>query len=110
MGSGLDGHSRAMVRLLRNPGVQTIIVEHRDRLMRFVIEYVEAAMAAQGRTLLVIDPDEMNDDIAGDLHEAIVSQFSRLYGKSSAKNRAKRALEVAAGPSRSSAERLSEMP
>ena len=89
-----------MVRLLRNPGVQTIIVEHRERLMRFGIEYVEAAMAAQGRTLLVIDPDEINDDIAGDLHEAIVSLCARLYGKGSARNRAKRALEAAAGPSR----------
>ena len=57
-------------------------------------------MAAQGRTLLVIDPDEMNDDIAGDLHEAIVSLCSRFYGKRSAKNRAKRVIEAAAGPSR----------
>ena len=61
---------------------------------------MEAAPAAQNRTLLVIDPDEMNDDIAGDLHEAIFSLCARLYGKGSARNRAKRALEAAAGPSR----------
>ena len=77
IGSGLNGHSRAVLRLLRNPGVHTIIVEHRDRLMRFGIEYVEAAMATQDRTLLVIDPDEMNEDIAGDLHEAIVSSRTK---------------------------------
>ena len=96
IGSGLNGHRRAMLRLLRNPAVHTIIVEHRDRLMRFGIEYVEAALAAQDRTLLVIDPDEMKDDIVRDLHEVIESLCARLYGKRLAKNRAKRAIEAAA--------------
>jgi putative resolvase len=65
--------------------------------MRFGIEYVEAALAAQGRKLLVIDPDEMKNDIVRDLHEVIVSLCARLYGKRSAKNRAKRAIEAATG-------------
>jgi predicted site-specific integrase-resolvase len=39
-----------------------MVIEHRARLMRFGIEYVEAALAAQGRKLLVIDPDEMKDE------------------------------------------------
>ncbi len=97
VGSGLNGHRRAMLRILRNPGVSTVIVEHRDRLMRFGIEYVEAALAAQGRKLMVIEPDEMKDDIVRDLHEVIVSLCARLYGKRSAKNRAKRAVEAATG-------------
>ena len=95
VGSGLNGHRRSMLRILRNPEVSVILVEHRDRLMRFGIEYVEAALAAQGRTLMVIEPDEMKDDIVRDLHEVIVSLCARLYGKRSAKNRAKRAIEVA---------------
>jgi len=97
VGSGLNGHRRAMLRILRNPAVSTIIVEHRDRLMRFGIEYVDAALSAQGRKLLVIDPEERKDDIVRDLHEVIVSLCARLYGKRSAKNRAKRALEAATG-------------
>lgn len=97
VGSGLNGHRRAMLRILRNPAVSTIVVEHRDRLMRFGIEYVDAALSAQGRKLLVIDPEEMKDDIVRDLHEVIVSLCARLYGKRSAKNRAKRAIEAATG-------------
>lgn len=97
IGSGLNGHRRAMLKILRNPSVHTVLVEHRDRLMRFGIEYVEAALAAQGRTLMVIEPDEMKDDIVRDLHEVIVSLCARLYGKRSAKNRAKRAIEAATG-------------
>ncbi len=98
-GSGLNGHRRAMLRVLRNPDIRTVIVEHRDRLMRFGFEYVEAALSAQGRTLLVMEQDEMKDDIVRDLHEVIVSMCARLYGKRSAKNRAKKAIEAATGAS-----------
>jgi len=96
-GTGLNGHRRAMLRILRNPAVSTIVVEHRDRLMRFGSEYVDAALSAQGRKLLVMDPEEMKDDIVRDLHEVIVSLCARLYGKRSAKSRAKRAMEAATG-------------
>lgn len=97
VGSGLNGHRRAMLRILRDPAVHTVVVEHRDRLMRVGFEYVEAALLAQGRTLMVIEPDEMKDDIGRDLHEVIVSLCARLYGRRSAKNRAKRAIEAATG-------------
>ena len=97
VGSGLNGHRRAIIRILRNPAVTTIVVEHRDRLMRFGIEYVDAALSAQGRKPLVIDDEEMKDDFVWDLHEVIVSLCERLYGKRSVKNRAKRAIEAATG-------------
>lgn len=96
VGSGLNGHRCGMMRLLKNPEISAIVVEHRDRLMRFGIEYVESALAAQGRELIVIEPEEMTDDIVRDLHEVIVSMCARLYGKRAAKNRAARALAAAA--------------
>jgi predicted site-specific integrase-resolvase len=95
IGSGLNGHRRAMLRVLRDPAIRIIVVEHRDRLMRFGFEYVEAAFLAQGRKIIVVDPEEMKDDIVRDLHEVIVSLCARLYGKRSAKNRAKKAVEAA---------------
>ncbi len=48
-----------------------------SRLMRFGFEYVEAALAAQGRKIIVIEPDEMTDDIVHDLHEVIVSSVCK---------------------------------
>jgi putative resolvase len=57
--------------------------------MPFGLEYVEAALAAQGR-VLVVDGAESTDDIVRDLHEVIGS----LYGKRAAKNRAKNAIEA----------------
>ena len=94
IGSGLNGHRKGMIRLLRNPDIQTIIVEHRDRLMRFGFDYVEATLSAQGRKIIVIDKEEVIDDIVRDLHEVIVSMCARLYGKRSAKNRAKKAIDA----------------
>jgi putative resolvase len=48
VGSGLNGGRPKLLQLLANPQMQTIVVEHRDRFMRFGAEYVEAALAAQG--------------------------------------------------------------
>ena len=94
-GSGLNGRRKALLRIFRNPKVQVIVVEHRDRLMPFGFEYVEAALAAQGRRVVVIDAGEISDDdIVRDLQEVIVSMCARLYGKRAAKNRAKKAIEA----------------
>ncbi|CAB4242761.1 conserved protein of unknown function [Methylacidimicrobium sp. AP8] len=90
----MNGHRKGMIELLRDPNIGVILVEHRDRLMRFGLEYVEAALAAQSRSVLVVDPDEMTDDIVRDLHEVIVSMCARLYGKRSARNRAEKALKA----------------
>jgi len=44
IGSGLNGHRPRLMRLLSGPKVTTIVVEHRDRLMRSGFEYGEAAL------------------------------------------------------------------
>src|SRR5919204_4826659 len=40
VGSGLNGHRPRFRRLLADPTVAMIVVEHRDRLARFGIEYL----------------------------------------------------------------------
>jgi predicted site-specific integrase-resolvase len=79
---------------LSENSIGTILVEHRDRLMRFGAEYVEATLASQGRHLLVIDRGELKDNLVQDMIEVLTSFCARLYGRRSAKNRAKRALEL----------------
>jgi predicted site-specific integrase-resolvase len=95
VGSGLNGKRRGLLRLLRDATVTTIVVEHRDRLARFGFDMVEAAMAARGDKLVVIDNTEVQDDLVRDMTEILTSLCARLYGKRSAKSRAKRALEAA---------------
>jgi predicted site-specific integrase-resolvase len=97
IGSALDGHRKKFLALLRDPAVSTIVVEHRDRFARFGAEYVEAALSAQGRRLLVVDPAEVDDDLVRDVTEILTSMCARLYGRRAAGNRARRAVEAATG-------------
>ena len=78
-----------------DPSVSTIVVEHRDRFARFGAEYVEAALTASGRQLLVVDPGEVDDDLVRDVTEVLTSLCARLYGPRSAVNRARRAVQAA---------------
>lgn len=94
VGSGLNGRRPKLMKLLVDPDIGVIVVEHRDRLMRFGAEYVEAALAAQGRKLVVIDPAEVKDDLVQDMIEVLTSFCVRLYGRRSARNKAKKALEA----------------
>jgi putative resolvase len=94
VGSGLNGHRPKLMKLLADPKVQAIVVEHRDRLMRFGAEYVEAALRAHGRHLIVIETSEIRDDLVQDMIEVLISFCARLYGRRSARNKAKKALHA----------------
>ena len=82
------------MRLLSDPAVQTIVVEHRDRLAR-CSESIEAALAACGRKLVVVDETEMKDDLVQDMVDVLTWFCARLYGRRTAKNRAAKALAAA---------------
>ncbi len=94
IGSGMNGHRPKLLGVLSDPKLTTIVVEHRDRLMRFGFEYVEAALAAQGRRIVVVEPGEVKDDLVQDMIEVLTSFCARLSGRRSARNRAERALEA----------------
>jgi len=102
VGSGMNGARSKVRRLLADPRVRTVVVEHRDRLGRMNTELVEAALSAHGRRLVVLDPAEAEDDLVRDMTEILTSFCARLYGRRSARNRAEKALRCAArdvGPS-----------
>ncbi len=93
IGSGLNGRRPKLARILADPSVTVVVVEHRDRLARFGSEYVEAALAAGGRRLVVLDKDELKDDLVRDMIDVLTSFCARLYGKRSARNKARKVVE-----------------
>ncbi|MEU9837527.1 IS607 family transposase [Streptosporangium sp. NPDC048047] len=95
IGSALNGARPKLKRLLADPDVSVIVVEHRDRLAPFGAEYIEAALSAQGRTVRVMDDGEMEDDLVRDMTDVLTSFCARLYGERAAKNRALKALAAA---------------
>jgi predicted site-specific integrase-resolvase len=88
VGSGLNGKRRKLLRLLSDAKIGAVVVEHRDRFAPFGSEYLEAALAASGRRLIVVDSSEMNDDLVPDMIAVLTSFCARLYGRRSARNRA----------------------
>ena len=92
--------------MLADPAITVIVVEHRDRLARFGVELIVAAMEASKRHVVVMNETEYEDwftdvntvdDIVQDMTDVMTSFCARLYGKRGAANRAKRALKAAEG-------------
>ncbi|WP_425953730.1 IS607 family transposase [Xylanimonas sp. McL0601] len=88
VGSGLNARGVKFSRLLADPSVATIVVEHRDRAARFGLEHLQAALGAQGRQIVVLEEGEVADDLVRDLTEILTSLCARLYGRRSARRRA----------------------
>ena len=57
-------------------------------------EYIEAALQSTGRKVVVVDEKERKDDLVQDLIEVLTSFCARRYGRRSAKNKAKKAMEA----------------
>jgi putative resolvase len=92
VGSGLNGKRPKLRRILSDPSASVIVVEHRDRLARFGVEHLEAALGAHGRRIVVVDLGEATDDLVRDMIEVLTSMCARLYGRRGARNRAMRAV------------------
>ncbi|OKH82971.1 hypothetical protein EB75_10690 [Mycobacterium sp. ST-F2] len=77
---------------MSDPCASVVVVEHRDRLARFGVEHLEAALSAQGRRIVVPDTGKTGDDLVRDMIEVLTSMCARRYGRRGARNRAMRAL------------------
>lgn len=95
VGSGLNGKRRELHRVLSDPRATVIVVEHKDRLARFGVEHLQAALSATDRKLIILDPRENTDDLVRDMTDMLTSMCARLYGQRAAKNRAARAIAAA---------------
>ncbi|MFA5135624.1 MAG: IS607 family transposase [Patescibacteria group bacterium] len=93
--SGLNDHRTKLLTLLQDPVITTVVVEHRDRLARFGVNTMEAILSAHGRKLLVMNEAEEKHELVQDFIDVVTSMCSRIYGKRSAYNRAKRAVAAA---------------
>ena len=96
--SGLNDRRPKLRKLLGDPTISTLlIVERRDRLARFGVGMVETMLQARGGTLIVIENKDVPDDLVRDMTEILTCFCARLYGKRSAADRARRAMESVSG-------------
>jgi putative resolvase len=94
-GSGMNGAGAGARRLLADPAAGVVVVEHRGRLGRVNAGLVEAALAAHGRRLVVLDGGEVTGNLVRDMIEVLTSFCARLYGRRSARDRALKAVGCA---------------
>jgi len=92
IGSGLNGKRPKLIKILKDETITHILIEHKDRLVRFGFAYINAAT---DKKILVVNEAECKDDLVQDFIDIVTSMCSRIYGKRSAKNRAKKALKAA---------------
>lgn len=88
VGSGVNDSRPKFLKLLADPTITHIVVEHKDRATRFGFRYIETLLAQQGRMIEVVNQAENGkEDLLTDL-VAIVSSFAaRLYGQQRAKRK-----------------------
>ena len=91
--SGLNDHRPKLGKLLTDPTIGTLIVEHRDRLTRFGYEYIRQLLEMQGRHIEVLFASETQNELVDDFVAVITSMAARIYGERSSKQRATRIRE-----------------
>ena len=79
-----------LAKLLREPTVTIIIVEHKDRLTRFGFNYIVTLLEMQNRQIEVVFPNETKDDLVADFIAIITSMAARIYGRRGNKKRSEK--------------------
>jgi predicted site-specific integrase-resolvase len=88
--SGLNDQRPKLTKLLTDPGVGVIVVEHKDRLTRFGYHYIVSLLEMQERRIEPVFPTDTGDDLVDDFVAVITSMAARLYGRRHSKRRAAR--------------------
>jgi putative resolvase len=88
IGSGVDDTRPMLLKLLTDPTVGLIVVEHKDRLTRFGFNYIEQCLAMQDRKIEVINLAENGkEDLIQDFVSVVTSFCAWLYGQRCSKRK-----------------------
>ena len=82
VGSGVNDGRQKFLALLTDKEITRIVVEHKDRAMRFGFRYIEALLEQQGREIEVVNlAEDEREGLLDDLATVIYSFCARLYGQ-----------------------------
>ena len=95
IGSGVNDTRPKLLKLLTDPTVTLIVVEHKDRLTRFGFNYIEQWLtrSVQDRRIEVInlaDAERGKEDLVQDFVSIVTSFCARLYGQRRSKRQTQR--------------------
>ena len=82
IGSGLNDKRPKLEKLLLDKEIDVIVVEHKDRLARFGLNYIQKLLSLQGRGVEIVNEVEgEREDLMQDFISIISTFCARLYGK-----------------------------
>lgn len=82
VGSGLNDKRPRLEKLLTDTSITVIVVEHKDRLARFGLNYIQKLLGLHGRRIEIVNNvDGEREDLVQDFVSVITSFCSRLYGQ-----------------------------
>ena len=82
IGSGLNDKRPRLEKILMDDSITRIIVEHKDRLARFGVNYIEKLLEQRGRIIEYVNPTlSEKEDLLQDFVSIITSFTARLYGQ-----------------------------
>ena len=81
IGSGLNDERKKLEKVLLDKSINLIVVEHKDRLARFGLNYIQKLLELDNRKIEIINPQANDeDDLMQDFVSIVTSFCSRLYG------------------------------
>lgn len=88
IGSGLNDERPKLLSLLLDNNIDIIVVEHKDRLARFGLNYIQHLLAMNKRRIEIVNNIESEiEDVVQDFVSIITSFCARLYGKRRSKRK-----------------------
>ena len=94
IGSGVNDARPKLLHLLEDASTTVIVVEHKDRLSRFGVRYIETLLRVQGRRLEIVNESENDkEDLLADLTAILYSFCARMYGLRRAKRKTEKIVE-----------------
>ena len=93
-GSGLNDKRKRLEKVLIDPTITKIVVEHSDRFSRFGMNYITQLLQMQGREIEIINKQSNDkDDLMQDFVSIITSFTARLYGQRRSKRKTERLIK-----------------
>jgi putative resolvase len=94
IGSGVNDSRPKLLGLLEDVNTTVIVVEHKDRLSRFGVHYIETLLRVQGRRLEIVNESEDDkEDLLADLTAILYSFCARMYGLRRAKGKTEKIVQ-----------------
>lgn len=94
VGSGLNDKRPKLEKLLNDTSITHIIVEHKDRLARFGLNYIIQLLSQRGCAIEIINQVETErDDLMSDFVSIITSFCARLYGQRRTKRKTEKLIK-----------------